>query len=70
MLAEVTAVRENTFFLFLMLSSDSGWGKVENNAKGVGPVAEWLGLRALLWRPRVSLVQVLGTDMALLIRPC
>lgn len=35
MLAEVIAVRENTFFLFLMLGSDSGEEKVENNANKV-----------------------------------
>lgn len=35
MLAEVIATRENTFFLFLMLGSDSGEEKVENNTKKV-----------------------------------
>ena len=38
--------------------------------KGAGPAAEWLSSRTLLQRPRVSLVQILGVDMALLIRPC
>ena len=36
---------------------------------GAGPMAEWLSSRALLRRPRVLLVQTLGMDMALLIRP-
>ena len=27
-------------------------------------MAQWLSLCAPLWRPRVSLVQILGTDMA------
>ena len=35
-----------------------------------GPVAEWLSLRALLQQPRVSLVQILGANMAPLIKPC
>ena len=34
---------------------------------GPCPVAEWLGLHALLWQPRV---RILGTDMAPLVRPC
>ena len=29
-------------------------------------MAKWLSLHALLWQPRISLVQILGTDMALL----
>ena len=37
---------------------------------GAGPVAEWLNSRALLPRPRVSPVRILGTEMAPLIRPC
>ena len=37
---------------------------------GVGPVAEWLSLHAPLRRPRVLLVQILGVDMAPLIKPC
>ena len=36
---------------------------------GAGPVAEWLSSHAPLWRPRVSLVEILGADLALLIRP-
>ena len=43
---------------------------IKKNRSGAGPVAEWLGSRALLQWPRVSLVRVLGTDMALLIRLC
>ena len=37
---------------------------------GAGPVAEWVSSRTPLWRPRVSLVWILGADMAPLIRPC
>ena len=37
---------------------------------GAGPVAEWLSLRAPLRWPRVSLVRILGADMAPLVRPC
>ena len=36
---------------------------------GVGPMAKWLNLCATLWRPRVSLVQILGADMAPFIGP-
>ena len=36
---------------------------------GPGPMAEWLSSRSLLQRPRVPLVQILGMDMAPLIRP-
>ena len=40
------------------------------NLGGAGPVAEWLSsCTPLLW-PRVSLVQILGADMAPLIRLC
>ena len=41
----------------------------KNNAWG-HPGAEWLSLCAPLWWPRVSLVRVLGIDMALLIKLC
>ena len=34
------------------------------------PVAEWLSLHAPLQRPRVTLVQILGADLASLIRLC
>ena len=37
---------------------------------GASPVAEWLSSPAPLQQPRVLLVQILGTDMAPLIRPC
>ena len=37
---------------------------------GVGPMAEWLSLRAPLWWPGISLVRILGVDMAPLIKPC
>ena len=42
---------------------------LKNKNVGAGPVAEWLSSRALLLCPRVSLVQILGTDMAQLIKP-
>ena len=38
--------------------------------RGAGPVAEWLSWRALLPWSRVSLVRILGVDVAPLIRPC
>ena len=34
------------------------------------PVAEWLTSRSQLQWPRVSLVRILGADLALLVRPC
>ena len=34
---------------------------------GAGPLTEWLSSCAPLWRPGVSLVQILGADMAPLI---
>ena len=37
---------------------------------GTGPVAKWLSSHALLRRPRVSSVQILGVDTAPLIKPC
>ena len=42
----------------------------KNKTLGAGPVVEWLSLHTPLWQPRVSPVQILGTDIALLIRPC
>ena len=36
---------------------------------GTSPVAEWLSLHTSLRQPGVSLVGILGADMALLIRP-
>ena len=41
-----------------------------NKHLGAGPVAELLNSYALLWRPRVSLVWILGADMPPLLRPC
>ena len=38
--------------------------------KRAGPVAECLSLHAPLRRPKVSLVQILGADMAPLNKPC
>ena len=37
---------------------------------GASPMAEWLISRVLLLRPRDSQVQILGADLALLIKPC
>ena len=37
---------------------------------GTGPMAKWLSSHALLRRPRVLWVWILGVDMAPLIRPC
>ena len=37
---------------------------------GAGPIAAWLSLHALLQQPRVSLIRILGADLALLIKPC
>ena len=37
---------------------------------GAGPVAERLSSCALLQWPRVSQVQIPGTDMAPLVKPC
>ena len=39
------------------------------NGYPAGSAAEWLSSRAPFWWPGVSLVQILGTDMALLIKP-
>ena len=43
---------------------------VEITFPEAGPVAEWLSSCAPFLRPRVSLVRILGADMALLVRPC
>ena len=43
---------------------------LESGVYGDGPVAERLSSCTLLRWPRVSLVRILGTDMAPLIRPC
>ena len=40
---------------------------VLNSSLGASPVAEWLSLQALLRRPSVSSVQILGADMAPLV---
>ena len=48
--------------------AESGLSK--NTGLGAGPMAESLSSRVPLWWPRVSRVHILGTDMALLIRPC
>ena len=43
---------------------------LKEKSLGTSPVAEWLSSRALLWRPRVLAVRILGIDMELLIRSC
>ena len=35
-----------------------------------GPVAKWLSLSTPLWRPRRSVVWILGVDLGPLIKPC
>ena len=47
-----------------------GTGMSKEAFTGAGPVAEWLSLRAPLWRPRVSSVWILGADLTPLIKPC
>ena len=37
--------------------------------EGASPLAKWLSSHAPRQRPRVSLVQILGADMAPLVRP-
>ena len=44
-------------------------GPVIEERMGAGPRAQWLSSRAPLQQPRVSLVWILGADMAPLIRP-
>ena len=43
---------------------------IKHREAGAGPVAQWLSSRTPLWQPRVLLVQILGADLAPLIRPC
>ena len=49
---------------------DNSHTNFKRKKSGAGHVAEWLSSRTLLQRPRVSLVRILGADMAPLIRPC
>ena len=42
----------------------------KNMYEWAGPVAKWLSSWAPLRWPRISLVRILGTDMAWLIKPC
>ena len=42
---------------------------LRNYFLGAGPTAEWVRSHAPLGWPRVSLVRILGVDVALLIRP-
>ena len=46
------------------------YAAIKNFMEGARPVAEWLSSCTLLRRPRVSLVRILGADMAPLVRPC
>ena len=43
---------------------------VKSLGSGAGPMAEWLSSHTPLQQPRVSQVQILGVDMAPLIKPC
>ena len=43
---------------------------ISKESEGAGAVAEWLSSCAPLGQPIISLVRILGVDMALLIRPC
>ena len=43
---------------------------IREHRQGAGPMAEWLSSRTLLQQPGVLLVQILGMDMAPLLRPC
>ena len=52
------------FPLRASLFSSLKWGR------GDRPMAKWLSLHAPLGWPRVLLVQILGANMALLIKPC
>ena len=54
------------------IRSARAWTSTENRrlGQGAGPVAEWLSLLTPLGQPRVLLVQILGADMALLIKTC
>ena len=45
-------------------------GTLKKLQAGAGPMAEWLSSHAPLQWPRISLVQILGADMAPLISPC
>ena len=49
------------FYYQKISQKDRNWG---------WPMAEWLSPHTLLQRPSVSLVRILGADLALLIRPC
>ena len=44
--------------------------KIEKQEARASPVAEWLNSHTLLQRPRVLPVRILGTDMALIVKPC
>ena len=43
---------------------------LKNMEDGAGPAAEWLSSCAPLWQPWVSLVWIVGTGLASLMRPC
>ena len=42
----------------------------KNRNVGAGPMAKWLSSRVVLRWPGVSLVQILGVDIALIVSPC
>ena len=60
---------KNGSVLFIHSKSKCLPSSQNKNRGGASPVAEWLNSHALLRQPRVSLVQILRADMALLIRP-
>ena len=63
---------EDTHSIQGKLNKGKKRGKNDNKNKrnaGAGPMAEWLSSHAPLWQPRVLPVQILGVDMAPLIRP-
>ena len=51
---------------FALKSHYAVWDNIKNS--GTGPVTEWLSLHALFQQSRVSPVQILGADMAPLIK--
>ena len=48
----------------------AGYLCILKSTDGASPVAKWLSSPAPLLQLRVSLVQILGADMAVLVRPC
>ena len=52
------------------LAKLSQFPQLKMEFSGAGHMAEWLSSHALLWRPRVFPIRILGTDTAPLARPC